>query len=284
VDVEALSGGWGAVIGGTRVSCLDDEHFARLLELLRRDALVVLPGQYLDDREQIIFSRRFGRLERLVTMSGAMDMSGRELTVLTNRARTNETPARARQRSQLATGNELWHSDSSFKPVQAKVAVLGARVVPHDGGHTEFADMRAAYDALGPGDRRLAAGLRAVHDYEWSQRVTGVVVPDAALHLPPVTRPLVSLHLDTGRSSLLLGRHVRAIVGMADNDAQSLLSRLLEHGTSPPFVYRHQWAEGDLVVWDNRCLLHRVLPWPADQARAMARTTVAGDGDNQWAF
>jgi len=145
--------------------------------------------------------------------------------------------------------------------------------------------MRAAYNAaLGPEDRHLADGLWAVHDYAWSQRTSGATFSHAEEQLPPVTRPLVLRHPETGRPSLLIGRHIRSIVGMADSEADALLRRLLEHSTGTRFVYCHDWAEGDIVIWDNRCTLHRARPWPEDQVRAMARTTVAGDGPNPWAL
>ncbi len=219
-----------------------------------------------------------------MTLDGDMDESGRELARLDNRARADEEAARSQRRVQLATGNQVWHTDSSFKPVLSSFAFLAAHTVPRQGGQTEFADMRAAYDALGPVDRDLVEDLCAFHDYAWSQRACGVDFPDAAEQLPPVTRPLVLHDPETARASLLIGRHIRTIVGMDASEADSPLRRLLEHSTRPPFVYCHNWSEGDVVIWDNRCLLHRGRPWPPDQVRVLARTTVASDGTNPWAL
>lgn len=173
MEVKVLSCGWGARIRGLRAADLSDDGFLTLRKALRQHALVVLQGQHLGKEEQIAFTSRFGRLERLVTAEGGMDASGRELAWLTNRARAGEAAVRIQGRAQLAAGNQLWHADSTFKPVLSKFAFLAAHIVPREGGQTEFADMRAAYDALAPEDLHLVQGLCAVHDYAWSQRASG---------------------------------------------------------------------------------------------------------------
>ena len=164
----------------------------------------------------------------------------------------------------------------------AKAVVLTARTVPTKGGETVFADMRAAYAALHPVRRSEIDALDAVHDYGWSHGFTSADLRQAESHVPPITQPLVDTHPDTKQPSLLIGRHIRSIVGMSPSAGRALAADLLEQSTQPPRTVRHRWAQGDLVVWDNRPVLHRVRPWPSIQVREMARTTVAGDGPNPW--
>jgi alpha-ketoglutarate-dependent taurine dioxygenase len=169
--------------------------------------------------------------------------------------------------------------------------MLVALQVPDEGGETEYADMRAGYEALDPFTRRRIAGLTALHSAAYSQ---GLAMPDTPLHpdeernLPPVPQPLVRVHEPTGRPSLFIGRHAMAIEQLDEPEGRALLDELLEAACQPPRIYRHHWSAGDAVLWDNRCILHRGRPWDTRIARIMRRTTIAGDpppGDtNEWAL
>ena len=178
-------------------------------------------------------------------------------------------------------GNQYWHSDSSFKRISAKASLLAALEVPDEGGETEYADMRAAYDALDDATRQRIDGLVAVHSAIYSQRMSmgrdGTFKPGEEENLPPVRQPLVRLHEPTGRKSLFIGRHAQRIEQLDEAEGRALLDELLEGACQPPRVYRHRWSAGDLVLWDNRCMLHRGRPWDTTQRRIMRRTTVAGD-------
>jgi len=185
----------------------------------------------------------------------------------------------------ILKGNEGWHADSTFKPVAAKGAVFSAEVVPTIGGQTGWADMRAAYDALDDATREKIAPLRAYHSLHYSQSRIG--------HRPKagtedyrrlgfagdenVLRSLVKTHPDTGRKSLLIGRHAHDIPGLAPEESEALLQELIDFACQPPRVYHHDWRPGDVVIWDNRCLLHQATPFDMTQPRVMWHTRIAGD-------
>ena len=176
--------------------------------------------------------------------------------------------------------NMLWHSDSSFKPVPALCSLLSARIIPPEGGATEFASTRCAYPALPEDMKGRVAGAIAVHDFSWSrdQIRPGFFTAEERATYPPVRHPLVRTNPVNGRQGLFLGAHASHIEGMPIEDGGALLKELLDHVTQPQFRYRHEWKEGDLVVWDNRCVLHRATPYDsARYKRLLQRTTVSGD-------
>jgi alpha-ketoglutarate-dependent taurine dioxygenase len=172
--------------------------------------------------------------------------------------------------------------------VSAKASLLSAHVLPSAGGETEFADMRAAYDALDDDRKRQFEGLMGTHSYAYSQGKVGgleeVFTPEARARMIDVEHPLVRVHPSTGRKSLFIGRHVYRVTGMDDADAQAMLDDLIAWACQPPRVYRHRWTVGDIVVWDNRCILHRAMPWDMTEPRVMWHTRVAGDGVNEFAL
>lgn len=178
-------------------------------------------------------------------------------------------------------GNEGWHHDSTYMPLQAKGAVFSAEIVPSEGAATGWADMRAAYDALDDETRRLVDGLAAHHSYYFSQgRMGHEVAPGTTYGFhddgAPL-RPLVKVHPVTGRRSLFIGRHAHAIPGMTEEESLALLDQLHDQACRRPRTWEHRWAPGDVVVWDNRCVLHRARPYDRSQPRVMQHTRVAGD-------
>ncbi|MEO1061829.1 MAG: TauD/TfdA family dioxygenase, partial [Actinomycetota bacterium] len=183
--------------------------------------------------------------------------------------------------SRIQQGNEGWHTDSSYMPLAAKASVLSAQVVPATGGGTEWADMRAAYDALDPAARDEIAGLSAHHSIYHSQAQIGHEVEAGAgygFHEDGAPlRPLVKVHPETGRPALFIGRHAHAIPGLSAEESASLLGRLLADACRPPRTYEHRWEPGDVVVWDNRCVLHRARPYDRAEPRTMHHTRVSGD-------
>ena len=187
----------------------------------------------------------------------------------------------------MLKGNNYWHTDSSYKRIPAKASLLAAKVVPKTGGETAFADMRAAYDALDPAMQAWLADKIAVHSYAYSQGKVGgmgAITQDEWDALPPVEQPVIRTHPATGRRNLYIGRHASHIVGEDPGESRQLLERLCVEACQAPRIHIHKWAVGDLVMWDNRCVLHRGLGHPPDQPRHMVRTTVAGDSDeaNEW--
>jgi alpha-ketoglutarate-dependent 2,4-dichlorophenoxyacetate dioxygenase len=257
---------------------------ARLLQdAIDRHAVLVFHDQLLDDEQQIAFSRNFGELE--ITMGrkpGDNDFPPQIADLSNVDARGNQLSEDA-EKVRRARGNEVWHSDSSFKPVAAKYSLLSAREVPPEGGETEYADVRAGTDTW-PGWEGLTLDdlepLICEHSIVVSRMEnTGDVFSDEVkAKWPPVQQPLVRIHPATGRRVVLVGSHAFSILGWPRERARALIADLIAWCTQPRFVYRHAWRRHDLVMWDNRAVLHRGRPWDRRHRRVMHRTTVAGDG------
>ena len=248
---------------------------AALREALARHQVLVIPGQNVTDEAQIAFSEGFGALE--ATRAGA-DGAGSKVIVLTNVGRDGGIAAPSARQVLNGRANQAWHHDSSFKPVPARVSILSAREIPSSGGNTEFASMRAALAALDPAERERLRGLVAVHDFAWSRRLVDpllVTEAEAADH-PPVRQKVVRDENPHG-PALYLGAHARAIEGMREAASRALIDRLVAFAGEARFVYSHRWASGDVLVWDNRAVMHRATPFAASgERRRMVRTTVAG--------
>ena len=186
--------------------------------------------------------------------------------------------ARDDRRRMFNLGNRLWHSDSSYRAVPAKYSLLSGRIVVDQGGHTEFADMRAAYDALDDATKAEIEDLVCEHSLMFSRGVLGFEIADEERAMfRPVRQRLVRTHPVTGRKSLFLSAHAGTIVGWPVPEARAFLRDLMEHATQPEFVYSHKWRQHDLVIWDNRQTMHRVTRFDETRPRDMRRTTVAGD-------
>ena len=246
-------------------------------------AVLVLPDQKLTDEQQMAFTRYFGTIEdarggnitkprdrRLAT--GMNDVS--------NLTKDGSPLARDNRQRLFNLGNMLWHSDSSFRVIPAKYSLLSARIVNPKGGNTEFADMRAGYDALDEETKHEIDDLVCEHSLMYSRGSLGFLdySDEEKVMFKPVLQRLVRQHPVNGRKSLYLSSHAGAIVGMPMPEARILLRELTEHATQPKFVYVHHWRPNDLVIWDNRQTMHRVRRFDESQPRDMRRTTVAGDG------
>jgi alpha-ketoglutarate-dependent 2,4-dichlorophenoxyacetate dioxygenase len=175
--------------------------------------------------------------------------------------------------------DRLWHSDSSFRPVPAKYSLLSGRVIPSWGANTEFADMRAAYDALDERTKREVEGLICEHSLLYSRGAIGFTEfsPEEIEHFKPVRHPLVRRHPSSGRLSLYLSSHAGAIVGWTIPEARIFLRDLVEHATQREFVYSHAWRVNDLVIWDNRATMHRARRFDRTEIRDVRRTTLLGE-------
>ncbi len=281
MKIEPSPATLGATVTGVRLNALSDRDWQVIKDAFHEHAVLVFAGANLTEEEHIAFSRRFGPLER--TLSQRTDKP--EISLLSNVAKDGGIAKPDDVLGLFLKGNRYWHTDSSFKQVGAKVSLLRAVEVPATGGDTEWADMRAAWDALGSDAQRRLEGLAAVHSYAYSQgKIGGIALLNEREQdaLPPVRQPIVRVHPATGRKNLYAGRHASHIVGMPVEEGRALLERLTEEACQAPRIFRHHWRAGDIVAWDNRCVLHRGHPWPFDQPRVMKRTTVAGDGDNPW--
>lgn len=238
-------------------------------------AVLVFPGANLSTLQQERFSERFGKLEILTG-----NPMVKSLYVCNVDTEGNVLPLHD-DNFRIVRGNEYWHTDSSYMPVAAKVSCLSALVLPEEGGQTEFTDMRAAYRALDLSVKRQISQLSAYHSFYRSQESLGQTVEMGSRYgfhrKGAPLRPLVKTHPDTGRKSLYIGRHAYRIPGMKDSEAKQLRDDLIEFACQPPRVFQHIWSEGDMVLWDNRCVVHRVRTYDYSQPRIMRHTRVAGD-------
>jgi alpha-ketoglutarate-dependent 2,4-dichlorophenoxyacetate dioxygenase len=272
----------GEVSGVDLARPLTADEAAAIEAGMDRYAVLVFHDQKITDEQQMAFSRNFGALEdarggnitkpedkRLQT--GMNDVS--------NLGRDGQPLPRDSRARLFNLGNMLWHSDSSFRPIPAKYSLLSARVVNPTGGNTEFADMRAAYDTLDAATKAQIEDLICEHSLMYSRGSLGMLdySEDERAMFRPVRQRLVRTHPVTGRKSLYLSSHAGGILGMPMPEARILLKDLNEHATQPKFVHVHQWRVWDLVMWDNRQMMHRVRRYDESQPRDMRRTTVAGN-------
>ena len=286
MEIDRTGATLGAIVHGVRLAQIGDIAFDSTWKAIEdawhQHAVLVFPEQHLTSEEQLAFSKRLGRMER-----GLVQSSTRLLGHLSNTNRDGTVAAPESLQVRFNEGNLHWHSDSSYKRVGAKASLLSARRVPGTGGETEWADMRAAYDALESAMQEWLADKLAVHSYEYSHAWHGgleLLSAEDLARLGPVEHALVKEHPVTGRKSLFVGRHASHVVGEDIATSRELLKRLTEEACQPPRTFKHRWRVGDLVLWDNRCVLHRGHRFPSEQARDMVRSTVAGDAsDNEWA-
>lgn len=279
ITVTRLTPCFAAEIDGADITRpVDDATWADLRAAFEAHSVLVFHGQALDDATQPVFSRRFGPLEVTRSINPAAGTPFARQSNLD--IKTGEVIPAADRRMIYQLANMLWHTDSSFKTVPALCSLLSARIVPPEGGDTEFASARCAYAALPEALKRRVATAVAIHDFSWSrdQVRPGFFTAEERAVYPPVRHPLVRTNPATGEKNLFLGAHASHIEGLAMEEGRAFLKELLDHVTRPEFRHRHAWREGDLVVWDNRCVLHRATPFDATRhKRFMQRTTVSGD-------
>jgi alpha-ketoglutarate-dependent 2,4-dichlorophenoxyacetate dioxygenase len=244
-----------------------------------RFAVLVFHDQRIDDEQQLAFTRNFGPLEMA---TGDFEQKNRRLSMavndISNLDRDAKILARDDRTRLFSLGNMLWHSDSSFKATPAKYSLLSARAIPSSpGGNTEFADMRGAWDALDAQTRGLVQDLVCEHSQLYSRGVLGFTdfTEEERQRFAPVLQRLVRRHPATGRRSLYLSSHAGAIVGWPVPEARALLRDLIEHATQREFVHAHDWRQYDLVMWDNRVVMHRGRRYNTAEVRDLHRTTVA---------
>lgn len=267
-------------VGGAEITGID---LSQPLGAARKEAvlaafldhhILIFPGQELDDAAQLAFSREFGELEGHVRRlaPGVKSPLVNLVTNLDDDGNPSKTPA--------THGNYHWHSDKSYHAVPSLTTILHAIEVPPSGGDTQFANTGRAHDALPEARKREIAGLRVVHSWESSRRHTGdaPATEEEIRDRPPVTHPLVRTHPDTGAKTLYIGSHASHVEGMDYEAGRALLKSLLEHAVQPQFVYTHRWRRGDVVMWDNRTLLHRALANydMGARRRVLHRTVVRG--------
>ncbi|HLY87505.1 MAG TPA: TauD/TfdA family dioxygenase [Acetobacteraceae bacterium] len=269
-----------AEIGGVDTGKpMDDATFADIRAALDEYSVLVFHDQSLDDERQIAFSRRFGPLEMAGKANPAVGTYFARQSNL-DIATGDVIPVEDR-RMIYQKGNYLWHSDSSFKPVPSLCSLLSARVVPSGGGNTEFATMRAAYAALPSVLARQLAALVAEHSLVYSRGTvsTGSLTAEMKAELPGAWQSLIRVNPINGRKAVYAGAHASHVIGWPREQGRAFVQWLTEFATQPQFRYSHAWRQGDLVIWDNRAVLHRATAYDTlRQKRLMQRTTVRDSG------
>jgi alpha-ketoglutarate-dependent 2,4-dichlorophenoxyacetate dioxygenase len=244
-----------------------------------RYAVLIFRNQRLDDESQLAFARRFGPIEPPQAYSGARRLKHAEFADVSN-LDADDRPRPPGDRHRMnALGNRLWHTDASFRRMPGALSMLYAHKLPapspKGGGETEFADMRAAYDTLPAAMKDMVEPLVAEHSIFHSRALIGFTefTDDERAAMPPVRQRVVRRHPGSGCKTLYLASHASHIVGWPVPDGMLLIRELIEHATQPEFVYRHCWRVGDLVIWDNRCTMHRGRPFDETQPRDLRRIT-----------
>lgn len=276
IECEELHAEFGCRIHDVDLSeSLDDGTMAGIRAAIDTYSFVCFPGQAMDDGRQLALTRQFGEAEPSHTTLGRVNYFG----TIGNVQADGTALGSSHKKTIFSTGNNMWHSDASFKPVPAFLSIMCAYETPAEGGETMFVSLRAAYQRLTPERQRALDPLVAIHDYVYSrsQVAPDAVSPELAASLPAVRQRLVRSNPATGAKNLFLGSHVREIEGMSVADGRALIDELTEEATAPEHIYSHAWQPGEVVFWDNRCLLHRGAGYDADRFRRyMRQTRVSG--------
>lgn len=280
ITVRPTEATLGATVTGVDLTALTGEEWNAVEAAFHEHAVLLFPDQHLGADAQVAFAARFGAIEELAP--------GHQSVPITNQRPDGTLRDDSESIMQILRGNEGWHTDSSYMTLAARASVLSAQVVPASGGETEWADMRAAYDALDRDTRVRIASLSAYHSLRYSQDRIGHH-PEAGasygLHDGPAPlRALVKVHPVTGRPALYIGRHAYGVPGLGPAESAKLLRELTAFACRPPRTWLHRWRPGDVVVWDNRCVLHRARPYDHRELRLMRHTRVAGDPDTELAL
>ena len=258
---------------------LSNSTVTEVEDAINQFGVLVFPGQHIDDEQQMAFSRRFGDLETTVKIyrKDYVPRLNPHVSDISNLDENNQIRRKDDRLRLNGLGNRLWHSDSSFKRVPARFSLLSARKIPSWGGETQFADMRAAWDALPDRMKARVEGMVCEHTQLFSRARIGFTdwSEEERVKMAPVPQLLVRTHPGSGRKSLYLSSHAGRIRGMEEPEARMLLLDLTEFATQPQFVYTHHWTVGDLVMWDNRCTMHRARDYDDTEVRDLHRTTVS---------
>lgn len=276
MEFAPLHADFGAEVRGVDLlsAICDAELFSQLQRGFEEYSVLLLRGQTVTDDLQATFARGFGSLEQTKVGSSGF---GTFYSRMNNIGPDGEVVPPTDRALLIAKANQLWHTDSSFKTLPAVASVLSARVIPSNGGETEFVSTRATWERLDKGTQQNLLNKVAIHSYATSRNQIDPSMMTEAEHaaLPPVRRPLTWLNPKNGRRSLYLASHAGAIEGMEEAAGKALLESLIDQATQPEYRYTHAWKEGDVLIWDNRATMHRGKPWQGGEPRSIVRITVS---------
>jgi alpha-ketoglutarate-dependent 2,4-dichlorophenoxyacetate dioxygenase len=276
MDIVPLGPGFAAELRGVMLKDIaaNDDAYRQTRAALEEHSVLVFRDQDVADETQLAFSRRFGPLE---VTPAASPGGGTNLVILSTIDKDGKVVPADHRLALRNKANQLWHADSTFKSVPALASVLSGRIMPAEGGETEYVSTRLAWERLDPATQKRLANSFAWHDYSHSRGkiAANIVAPEERAALPPQCWRMVWKNPVNGRNALYIASHAYAIEGLEENAAQKLLAELIEAATAPGLSYEHAWRKGDVVMWDNRATLHRGRPWPPHEARLMVRTTIS---------
>lgn len=276
--IEPLHPDFGASVSGVDFSGgVDAGMAARIHELIDEYSFVVFPGQAAGDEQHMAFTQALGNPEpsHIAKGEGKLEYFG----TIGNVQQDGTVLGNDHQKTKFLTGNNLWHTDASFKPVPAMLSIMCVYETPSEGGETLFVSNRAAYGRLDEAEQARLDPMIGIHDYVFSRSKVApdAVSPELAATLPPVRQRLVRRNPGNGRKNLFIGSHVRQVEGLPEPESRALLDDLVEQATVPEAILTHAWQPGELAIWDNRCLLHRGAGYDADKHRRyMRQTRVSG--------
>jgi alpha-ketoglutarate-dependent 2,4-dichlorophenoxyacetate dioxygenase len=281
METRLIGPGFAAEVRGVGLADVAerDDAYAFVRAAFEAHSVLLFRGQPVTNELQLAYSKRFGPLE---VAKAASRGEGTPFSILTNVEPDGSLVPPDHKEALRARANQLWHTDSCFKDPPALASVLSVRIIPDRGGETEFASMRLGWDRLPQATRARLADACAWHDYAHSRgKISRSMISERERStLPPVRWRIRWHNPANGRDSLYIASHTFAIDGMPEDDAQALLAGLIEHTTAPAHTFLHSWRPGDIIMWDNRCVLHRGRPWPDDRPRHIVRTTItATDAD-----
>ena len=277
--IKEIHDDFGAQISNVDLSIsIKKEDIKVILKAIDDFSFLIFPEQSLSDDSHLEFTKLLGTPEPnhvaqgrdgIITYFGTIGNVQPDGTVQGNN----------HQHTKFLTGNNMWHTDSSFRKVPSFVSIMMAYEVPEEGGETQFVSARSAYERLSDDMKAKIDSLEVIHDYVFSRSKVAEVDPKHAASLPPITQKLVRRNPNTGAKNFYIGSHAKEILGWNYDDSRLLLDELLAETVADEYVYTHTWQPGDLVIWDNRCILHRGTGYDADKYRRfMRQTRVAGSG------
>ncbi|MEE3279125.1 MAG: TauD/TfdA family dioxygenase [Pseudomonadota bacterium] len=281
MNVTATDATLGAVITDVDLTSVTDDLWEVIHATFLEYGVLIFPDQHLTEDEQGALALRFGNPEKMHPQQPGPSVQ------LSNQKPNGELTNPEDEGYRLLRGNEGWHTDSTYMPLAAKAGMLAALVVPPKNGETEFADMRAAWDELDQETQKNLEGLSAYHSLYYSQSRSGYIHTTDHMYgfhdKGAPLRPIVKTHPETGRKSIYTGRHAYGIPGMSSQESETLLSDLLESACQPPRTHKHSWSVGDIVVWDNRCVMHRARPYDKNHARTLRASRISGEPESELA-
>jgi alpha-ketoglutarate-dependent 2,4-dichlorophenoxyacetate dioxygenase len=279
LSIDPLHDEFGATLTGIDLGVtLSDEQVGQVHAAIDTYSFLVFPDQSMDDDKHLAFTRQLGEVEAnhvALGRDGVINYFG----TIGNVQPDGTVQGNDHQHTKFLTGNNMWHTDSSFRKVPSLVSIMYAYEVPEQGGHTQYVSSRAAYRRLADETKETIEPLEVIHDYVFSRSKVAEVDPAHAASLPPINQRLVRRNPGNGEKNYYVGSHARTIAGWDDGESRVLLDDLLGRATGEEHIHTQVWEPGQLVIWDNRCMLHRGTGYDADKYRRfMRQTRVAGVG------